>query len=322
MDAKKRLPLIIMGVLIAAVGVVGVFLIGKYMNPEPVEVVVSNIEITAGTPLNSVNTQEDLLLYPIQAEPEILDGFVTPDEYVAMAENGLFIEDIHTGELLRSAAIVSADNPEAAANLSLGLTDPNMVVMSIPADDTMIPDNLQAGAYIDIVVAVGQVDEEQKIKEEKAAEEGGVISYIPYSGTEEGVDIGDPQTQVQLPNEGDGTEEEADELTFRAPLAKVLVHNARVVRVVREVQESRGIGEETETVYGPIQSVDILIPRDGTEWVAMAADGGRLFLAVLSPLAEDRMDQPTLGASVQDLLDIFEADRIVLEPDTVEVAAE
>jgi hypothetical protein len=169
-------------------------------------------------------------------------------------------------------------------------------------------------------VAVGQVDEEQKIKEEKAAEEGGVISYIPYSGTEEGVDIGDPQTQVQLPNEGDGTEEEADELTFRAPLAKVLVHNARVVRVVREVQESRGVGEEATVVYGAIQSVDILIPRDGTEWVAMASDGGRLFLAVLSPLAEDRMDQPTMGASVQDLLELFEADRIVLEPDTEEVA--
>lgn len=44
----------------------------------------------------------------------------------------------------------------------------------------------------------------------------------------------------------------------------------------------------------------------------MAMNGGNLQIALLSPLVSESSEAPTLGASLQDLLDLFIADRETL----------
>jgi hypothetical protein len=62
-------------------------------------------------------------------------------------------------------------------------------------------------------------------------------------------------------------------------------------------------------VQGDMTGIDVVIPRDAFEFVTMALNGGNLQVGVLSPLVEGASEGPTLGASLQDLLDLFVADR-------------
>jgi len=48
--------------------------------------------------------------------------------------------------------------------------------------------------------------------------------------------------------------------------------------------------------------------------ISMASSAGILQIGLLSPLAEGELDGPTMGASLQDLLDLFYADREALAP--------
>ena len=58
----------------------------------------------------------------------------------------------------------------------------------------------------------------------------------------------------------------------------------------------------------------MIIPRDAFEMITMASSAGILQIGLLSPLAEGELDGPTMGASLQDLLDLFYADREALAP--------
>jgi len=52
-----------------------------------------------------------------------------------------------------------------------------------------------------------------------------------------------------------------------------------------------------------------VIPREAFEFVTMAMNGGNLQIGLLSPLVSESSQGPTLGASLQDLLDLFIGDR-------------
>jgi hypothetical protein len=46
----------------------------------------------------------------------------------------------------------------------------------------------------------------------------------------------------------------------------------------------------------------------------MASSAGLLQVGLLSPLADVELNGPTMGATLQDLLDLFYADRLALAP--------
>jgi hypothetical protein len=102
---------------------------------------------------------------------------------------------------------------------------------------------------------------------------------------------------------------------IREPLAKVLVHASPVVRVIRERSVSSFTSEgDTTVLLGDVTGLEVVIPREAFETVAMASSAGLLQVGLLSPLADVEIDGPTMGATLQDLLDLFYADRQELAP--------
>ena len=100
---------------------------------------------------------------------------------------------------------------------------------------------------------------------------------------------------------------------LREPVTKLLVRGALVVSVRREttVAGATQQGEPT-IIQGDITGLDVVIPREAFEFVTMAMNGGNLQIALLSPLVAESAVGPTIGASLQDLLDLFISDRQVL----------
>jgi len=86
---------------------------------------------------------------------------------------------------------------------------------------------------------------------------------------------------------------------YLAPIAKVLVNGAKVINVNR-----------TEDSYtARVDSLDVLVPRDAIEWIAMAEEGGTLRIAILSANANPNGSGSTEGASMQDFMESFVSDR-------------
>ena len=86
---------------------------------------------------------------------------------------------------------------------------------------------------------------------------------------------------------------------YLAPIAKVLVNGAKVINVNR-----------TEDSYAAgVDSLDVLVPRDAIEWIAMAEEGGTLRIAILSSNANPNGSGATEGASMQDFIESFVHDR-------------
>lgn len=86
---------------------------------------------------------------------------------------------------------------------------------------------------------------------------------------------------------------------YLSPIAKVLVNGAKVINVNR-----------TEDSYAAgVDSLDVLVPRDAIEWIAMAEEGGTLRIAILSSNANPNGSGATEGASMQDFIESFVHDR-------------
>lgn len=86
---------------------------------------------------------------------------------------------------------------------------------------------------------------------------------------------------------------------YMAPISKVLVNGAKVINVNR-----------TEDSYAAgVDSLDVLVPRDAIEWIAMAEEGGTLRIAILSSNANPNGSGATEGASMQDFIESFVNDR-------------
>jgi hypothetical protein len=83
---------------------------------------------------------------------------------------------------------------------------------------------------------------------------------------------------------------------------------------VRQETTVAGVSQQGQPtiIEGDVTGLDVVIPREAFEFVTMALNGGNLQIALLSPLVADTTEGPSLGASLQDLLDLFISDREAL----------
>ncbi len=95
------------------------------------------------------------------------------------------------------------------------------------------------------------------------------------------------------------------------PIAKTLVRNALVLRVVYEQRPNPGFTGEGQSAFirGDIQALVLAIPMEGQEIVTFALANGDVRVAVRSPLASEEDRSPTLGMSWDDLVAFFYAER-------------
>ncbi len=277
----------------------GVIFVLSFMNAAapPVEILAARQDIAEGTLVEDI-PDEAFARIPLTGDDILLSSYLTEVvwQQIKLA-GGIVISDIYQYEAIPLSAIASNANPKAMDIPRLGLTDPNLVVVSLT--NIRVPNGIKAGDYVDLIVAVESAQEQvftlvqtQNIEtlEEAAAElaEGEVAAPTPTP------------TPVPTPV-----------VEPEYPLAKVIVMSARVA----DVQRDRTVSAAGDRlVLGEVTGIDVVIPRQAQEFVLMADTAGNLAASMLSPMVDAETDGgPTLGAHFEDLLDLFAADRNALE---------
>lgn len=313
--------LLIVGVLFAVIGAGAVFLLNRTLSPTPVLVVAAREDVPAGTRLAAI-PEDIFVMVPLQLRDDarpMLEAMLRPEDLQTMrTSGGVLIRDVLRYEPILLSSVVSGDNPAAARVARLGLDDPDLMVVTISGG--AIPDSIAVGDRVDLAVAVNLIGEPVVLDRAElipAAPQGASL-INPVGSPEELLEELAAQTGVELavPREtATPTATATARPDIREPLAKVLVHGASVVRVIREqsVTSFTSAGETT-VVLGEVTGLEVVIPRLAFENVAMASSAGLLQVGLLSPLVVENYDGPTMGASLQDLLDHFYADRQALAP--------
>ena len=318
--------LLIIGIILMLIGFTASFLINSVVTPQADTMIAARIDIPAGSMVNDLPSDAFVSIpvnFPNTDARQIMNAILRPQELAAIRSvNGVFIKDVYTFEPVLLSSIVSSENPAAVRIVQLALDDPNMIIITIPANDN-VPEGIRPGDRVDLAVAVNNVGKPVELVEEEkqgfspiqnTSVEGippeVLVAILEAAGYQVNAPTGQPQgqpTEVVM-------EPSATPLPdLREPIAKVLVHGAQVVSVRRDTSLS-GISSQGDAsvTLGDITALDLVIPRSAFEFVTMAANGGILQIGMLSPMAVDEVDGPTLGASLQDLLDLYYADREAL----------
>ena len=318
--------LLVIGIALALVGAAGVFVLNLMFAPPTDFIMAARQDIPAGTRLSDL-PEEAFVQVPVQFANRtarlMLEGVAQPADLAAMrAAGAIVIQDIYRYQPLTLGAVVSPDNPAAARVTRLGLDDPELVVITIPGNAQTIPAGVQPGDRIDLAVSVSSVSERLTLEEAQAAavlSPGSALHGIPNEAlaallAEAGYRVEAPHGQAPAGAEATPVPEPTpEEPALREPVTKLLVRGALVVTVRRQTTVA-GVSQQGQPtiVAGEVTGLDVVIPRQAFEFVTMAMNGGKLQIALLSPLVGGSSEGPTLGASLQDLLDLFIGDRQTL----------
>ncbi|MCK4489363.1 MAG: hypothetical protein KAU23_03835 [Anaerolineales bacterium] len=298
--------LLFIGAVVALIFGGAIFALSFMTGAEPpVEILAARQDISEGTLVR--NIPDDLFArIPLTGDQILLSSYLTETVWQQIkAAGGIVIRDIYQYEAIPLSAIASDGNPKVVDIPRLGLTDPNLVVVSLT--NVSVPNGIKVGDYVDLIVAVESAQEQvftlvqtqnfetlTEAAAEVVVEEGAAPSAIA--------------TATPTP---EPTPEPTPVFEPGYPLAKVIVMSARVADVQRE-QTISASGDRL--VLGEVTGIDVVIPRVAQEFVLMADTAGNLGASMLSPMVDAETDGgPTLGAHFDDLLDLFAADRNALK---------
>jgi hypothetical protein len=275
----------------------------------PVEVLAAREDISAGTRISDI-PDEFFARMPLTGDPLLVGSYLTEPVWRQIQNvGGVVVKDIYQYEAVPLSSLASDGNPLAVEIPKLGLTDPNLVVVSLT--NVNVPSGIQIGDYVDLVVAVESVQQVQSF----IVPEPAVNSFLEEPVEEDELEgtalVNLPTPTPTLTPTPTPTPTPAPP---KYPLAKVIVKYAKIAAVHRD---SNVASTGDSIVLGDITGVDVVIPREAQEFVLMSDTAGQLGLSMLSPLAEeDTGEGPTLGAHFQDLLDLFDQDRKELLEET------
>ncbi|HLC21095.1 MAG TPA: SAF domain-containing protein [Candidatus Methylomirabilis sp.] len=302
-------PELIIGVALVVVAFLALFLVANILNPPAQLVLVATRDIQAGERL----TPE--LARAVEVQLPFVDSFILEAE-ADQFEGAVFIEAVHQNEPIHTASLVDADNPAAIFRSSLALDDPNLVAFVVPVSPETAPPDIREGDRVDLTLGVGSV-----------TFLAGSLSVVPTPNPFEprevfvgGLVESGGQTFLTTPVEPSGqlpipqvtaapTATQFPQVTL--PIAKSLVRNALVLRVVYDQRPNPGFTGEGQSAFirGDIQALVLAIPMEGQEIVTFALANGDVRVAVRSPLASEEDGSPTLGMSWDDLVAFFYAER-------------
>ncbi len=302
-------PELIIGVALVVIAFVALFLVANILNPPAQLVLVATRDIQPGERLSPD------LARAVEVQLPFVDSFILEAE-ADQFEGAVFIEAVHQNEPIHKASLVDADNPAAVSRSSLALDDPNLVAFVIPVSPETAPPDIHEGDRVDITLGVGS-----------ATFLAGSLSVVPTPNPFEprevfvgGLVESGGQTFLTTPVEPSGqlpipvstavpTATQFPQVTL--PIAKTLVRNALVLRVVYEQRPNPGFTGQGESAYirGDIQALVLAIPIQAEEIVTFALANGDIRVAVRSPLASEDEGSPTLGMSWDDLVAFFYAER-------------
>jgi hypothetical protein len=270
-----------------------------YMSvPKTRMVLAARETIPAGTYLMSVpdTMLEEVKLY---SDATAMGMYLSRAQFNELAASGAyFTENIHQNEMLRIMAVASEINPEQSRRAMLGMTDPNLRDVVLNFD--LLPTGLLTGDCVDLAVVVSNINDLAGGDANAPAVNPG---FNP-TATDEPVYPNITLTPTLSP-----TPTLTPTPRIVMPMAKFVVMCARVVNVIYETQLISSGSDGAQFTQGRAVGLELVVPLESAEFLALASKAGVLVVFQRPYSPEDAVRKPSLGASMQDFLDMFYADR-------------
>ena len=273
-------PFLIVGLVLALVAVLGLFVLGSLLNPAPVSIPVAIQNIPAGTVLQQ---QHFRLEQWNGVRPETLARLHTANNFPVGRRA---LTDIPQGSPLYKAHVADPANAGYAVRLSSYVSDTNRVLMALPVTPDLggnIPVN---GDVVDLVFALGAV-QARELENRPAATPPPPVMGQPLAGPT-------PEVTTTLP----------------LPAAVLILEDIPVIHVEREkiVASSGSVlptGEQAAptVIEGNAQRLYVAVTREQAEVLAFSLHSGKTFLAVYP--ADGRRPEYPGGVTWQDFEDLF-----------------
>ena len=287
----RKLQLLI-GVLLAVAGVVGVIVLGRMSQPTTYQVVIATTEIPAYTPISAGDVGVDTQ----SVSAAVAKRYVLADEWEEMLAAGpvVAIDHLRPGQPILREEVAAGTDAQGVTRLAAALNDPHKVVLSVPIDPEAVP-GVVPGDAVALFFSGGRVAATSLVTEEVEV-------------------IGEPRGSTPLtrttPIWRTGEEDKVVTVTveLEMPLSKRIATGV-VYRLNRERKANPNYGapgmeNEPRYIEGAVKSLDVVVADDEAEWVVFALAHGQVQVGVLPAMlateAEEAQVSPTAGVTWSD----------------------
>ena len=286
----SRTLLTIVGIVAFAAIFILIFLFVNSINPPATEVYIATRDILPGEILDL----DELAVVAVPAQGMEV-AYITEDN-AELYGNTEVVNQIYAGEFIPISALLSIDNPVSLSRIALSISDPDHIAIVLPVDPETSPQNIVAGDYVDVTIAVGSgsllagsfdtVPEPEGVNDfyfQQAAD----LKAIP---TLESPFLPTPELTPTPPQ------------PITLPVAKTVSVRARVMQVnyLLIVQPST-TNTEPRVQRGDIQSLVLEVPRETQEIISFGVANGIVRISVLHPNSAEE-EFGTAGMSWDDLV--------------------
>jgi hypothetical protein len=267
------------GLVLAAAAFVGVLVFAELNTPPTYQVALATQDIPAYTPIEEAFEKGYIAVDTQSFSPALLPAVVTAEDLEILRVDGVFVETVRAGEVLNRGRIATGANASKVRRLSLALTNPDLVIKTIPIEATTMP-FVALGDVVDIYTTIGAVRASEMVTTTRLPTElPAALDDLPLTETE-------ITPEPVAPVIGD-EEPRTITVTVDLPITKRLVAGALVVRVNREQIPNPQYGAVTTDgqqppayIEGSVVSVDVLVPESTAESLDWAIFNGKMSIAV------------------------------------------
>jgi len=298
-----RIISIILGLLLVVFAFVAFLLIGRVLNPPPVQVVIATEDIP---PFTSV-TRSQVVVDSQILDPKVAQRYVLWEE-LGSYEGAVAIEPLYAGEPLTKMRLVTGQNAAAVKRLALGLQDKTQVAMVVPVTPKQIVGEISPGDYVDIIFG------------------SGLQTFVPQTFQTLATPTPTP-TPAQKKAKQEGTPQTFSgplatynlQTDINPPLAKTIFQRVPVLRVNHKRIPNPNFGtslggsgqSEPPFIKGEIESIVVLIPAKDQELLAFALNNGTIHVALVPGLVQPEDLLPLAGMTWPDFVERFRLERAI-----------
>ena len=283
-----RFLLALFGVLLVVGAFGAVLYLGTQANPPPLRIAVANRDITIGERISPSDYRiVDQILDPRLAQLYVQEADAT------QFDDAVVIDLLRRGDPLNKVKLVAkADNSAAAHRYSVALGQPDEVLMTLPVNPDIIPDQIVSGDFVNILFTGG-------------AETG--VNQLPDSPTLPSVATSAILTEA-LPISP--TVLPIPTAIVVLPMADILLEQVPILDINREqLQNARYAGDaatsEQPFLAGRITSIVVRVPRRYQTLLTFGVATSKLRYAISSPLFDTKNSQPEMGMDWQKYMDAY-----------------
>ena len=283
-----RKTFLILGVLLAFVFGIGIFIFLQVTRPIVVEVPVAVSDIPVGTVLKSS-------LFRVaqfsNVDPSTVAQWVTVNTW-NNANGKVTNSDIRAGFPIAKSQIDPNISSQVETRLSMLLTDTNQYYFVVPVKPDEIGNFIQPGDRVDVILNLGSGSGGDSLSAENPNSTEGTGGSNAAVGAESGVT-----------------------LTTKMPVTKLVMQNLSILKVDRSTpssssssQQTEGQAKATSVPLGSVQRIYIKVDRDQLEVMSFVMNNGKHDYAVRAANGSQE-SLPTEGVTWADFVRWFYAQR-------------